>query len=785
MEQRGVLGSREAPSALCRRGLASCWAIVRAAILAAVLAPGVLAQASATASSLRGRVLDRADSTALVGATVALAPEFVRGTATGPTGAFTLPVPHRRVAIRVSYVGYAPVTVETEAGARVTVYLDRTEVVAGHVTVEGGRRSLDPESPRMSRVSLTAADVASTPQVFGEPDVLKTAHLMPGVQGGTEGSAGLYVRGGGADQNLVLVDGLPVYGTTHLFGFFSAFPTEAVAGVDVYKGGFPARYSGRLSSVVDVAPRSGTRERRRGSVALGVVGAQGHAEGPAGAASVLVAGRRTVVDIATRAVGADLHPSFGDVYARYARPLGAGELLVSGYGSRDAYTGARRSGLSDGASEDYGLTWSNALVAGRWIRPGASPVEVGAGVVRYRLGAWQRVSADAGQPASSEYGSSVTDFRSWAHAERDWGRWGRTNGGAAVSVRRFAVAGFRDAATPDPVWAGEAGVYAEHDVSAGPFRTVVGGRASVYGVDGTRFVAVEPRVSGRLRMPGGTSLKASYARTWQPAHGLPSTVGGLPVDAWFPATPSAPPSTADQVAVGVSLPSGSTYSVSVEAFDKKSSGLVSFRDGEGLEDAVTRAWEDVVVRGTGRARGVEVFVERRGRLSGWLGYTLSRTTRSFPGLDGGRPFPARYDRRHDVSLVASFAYGPRTTFSAVWVYGTGEAATLPNGSYVVCSGTSVGFPSADECGYAISYGDRNGSRLPPYHRLDVAYRFERAAARFAFVAGAYNVYNRMNAFSVRADGVDVREDGTLAGTGGLDVRTVFPFLPYVRFEVGL
>ena len=703
----------------------------------------------------------------------------------------------------MSYVGYG--TVETtvdraraESGP-LTVTLRPSSSEFGTVSVEA-----DPETvveavwSGASRVS--AEDVRAMPQVLGEPDALKTLQLLPGVRAGREGTAGLHVRGSGPGQNLVLLDGLPLYGTTHLFGFFSAFPTEGLDDVVALRSAFPARYAGRLASVVDLRTRSGSAERTGVQASVGLLSSQAVVEGPLpGGASALVAARRTYLDVFTRALdrpgGYSLHPFFGDGYARVDAPLGPLTATLSGYGSRDAFayeddTQTRR--------EAGRVGWTNALGSARLRGTfGRLGVEGGLGAVAYDIETEQSVEqSDPDQSApdrfSTSYGSRAEDVRAWARGTWSASRWGRTEIGGTWTRHHYVPAASRvtttAAAGPDSTAAGapsssvEAGVYGEHDVEVGPVRVSVGAHVGYYEASGLTDVSVQPRVAARLRL-GDYALKGSYAASTQPVHLLTNSALGLPTELWLPATPLAPVATARQWSVGGAYaPVGSAWAVTADAYLKRERGLVEYLDGASFADASASRWEDVVALGDGRSVGVEVLVERRrGRLTGWLGYTLSRATRTFPDLDGGAPFRASSDRTHDLSLVGRYRLSPTLSLQGSWVYTTGQAVTLPVGDVYTCWEGGAGLESS--CGVYTAYGPRNGARLPAYHRLDLAVRLERLDGRLAFSAGLTNAYNARNPFNVT---------GTRGGTSFLgreyDERylrgvTLFPVLPFARVDL--
>lgn len=781
------------------RLLLGCLCALAPLVASSQPAPGVAGGAS---YPIEGSVTDGETGEPLVGATV-VSESTARGVATGLEGAFLLALDRSPDVLRVSFVGYGTVEVPVDRDrARrgpVVVALHPAASEFGTVSVEAEpETAVEAVWSGASRVS--AEDIRAMPQVLGEPDALKTLQLLPGVRAGKEGTAGLHVRGSGPGHNLVLLDGLPLYGTTHLFGFFSAFPTEALDDVVALRSAFPARYAGRLASVVDLRTRTGSTDRVGVQASVGLLSSQVVAEAPLpGGASALVAGRRTYLDVFTRAFdrpgGYSLHPSFGDGYARLDAPVGPLSFTLSGYGSRD-----------DFAFEDDGRTqretgsvgWSNALGSAR-VRGafGRLGLEGGLGAVAYDIQTTQSVERPAADGDtdrfSTSYGSRAEDVRAWARGTWNASRWGTTELGgtwtrhhyvpAVSKVTTTAESGADSTSAGAPSSSIEMGAYAEHDVELGPLRASVGAHLGYYDSNGLTDLSVQPRLAARLRL-GDYALKGSYAESAQPVHLLTNSALGLPTELWLPATPLAPLATARQWSVGGAYaPVGATWAVTLDGYLKRERGLVEYLDGASFADASASRWEDLVALGEGRSVGLEVLVEKkRGQLTGWLGYTLSRTTRTFPDLDGGALFTASSDRTHDLSLVGRYALTPTLSLQGSWVYTTGQAVTLPVGDSYACWEGGAGLESA--CGVYTEFGPRNGARLPAYHRLDIALRRERLGSRYAFTLGLTNVYNARNPFNVTQNwGTTTTFFGREYNERYLRGVTLFPVLPFARMDL--
>ncbi len=760
----------------------------------------------------------------LSGATIQTSDVPPRATSASNNGCFGLRVLRGPVTLSISFVGFETQThtLVVRGDTSLTITLRSRPGVLGEAVVEGDREEDPVESVQMSAVRVRAEEIRLTPQVLGEVDVLRTLQLQPGVRGGSEASAGLYVRGGGASENLVLLGGLPLYGTTHLFGFMSAFPSAAVSSVRLVKGGFPARYGGRLSSVVDVEMRAPGLRRVEARGSVGLLSSQLALDVPLvrNRVGVVVAARRTYVDVLTRLLASEgftAQPYFYDTYgSAYARLTARTHVVAHVYASRDAFITLRtgRSAVDEGVravdTERLVFGWDNTLASLQVRHAGATTrAEAGLGWVGYDLDSRQRIErrvieADSLvnlEASEVEYGSRVQDATAWANLDHAFSDKHQTEAGFRVvrhaytprvnrqrvnggSLGTAAETGGAEAAAL-PSW--EGGAYAEHTATFGPVRVAAGLHASFYqtppdsGQTAT-FSSVQPRLSARYRR-GRVAYKASYAATQQPVHLLVTSLVGPPSELWLPATRTFSPSRARQIALGAVATPSRAWRFSLEGYYKTQRGIIAYRDGAGFEQSAETSWENTVVRGTGRSAGVEVLVEKRtGGLQGHLGYTLGSTRHTFPGINEGRSFPARFDRRHDVALALRYELSPRRLLSATWVYGTGEAVTLPNGQYRQCNPAGSGLYT-EPCDLVTTYTARNGARLPAYHRLDLGLQFGYPEDRLHWTVGLYNAYSRRNAFYVTPNNsLVITADGKQYDERYLRRVSLFPILPFARVD---
>ena len=777
-----------------RRRLFAVWT----AALVVSLAPEALGQGRGEAS-VTGTVTDAETAEPLAGANL-YAPALQTGTATDLDGRFRLALPAGTdtVTVRVSFVGYAARTLRLRAGSRVDVAL-APEAGLDEVAVESSRDGDGVRSTQMSTVTLDAAEVTALPVLLGELDVLKTIQLLPGVQSGAEGSTGLYVRGGGPDQNLVLLDGAPVYNPSHVLGFLSVFNTEAVRDVRLVTGGFPARYGGRLSSVVDVRLRDGDRDSVRTAGSVGVVASALTVEGPLpGAASFIVSGRRTYIDVlaapflARQAPDQSLTAYFYDLNARLSADLGPRDRVsASGYLGDDVYgTGSDltfRSGTTTYRERtESAAAWGNVAATARWDHDFSPRASLSAALMltRYRLSTTTRLSqrrtADSlaapllDQTQEAVYASGISDRIARAdlfvqphpaHAVRagvSVARHAFNPGVGVLSYQLTAAAPETRSLTPSTfgftTW--ETDAYVEDDAEITPWLQVNAGlHASALATGGRTYTSLQPRLAARALVRPGLSVKGSFSTMEQYLHLLTNTGVNLPTDLWLSATDRIPPQRAWQAAVGVAAESGA-WEATAEAYVKRMRNVIEYRPGASFISP-GQSWEDKVEVGRGRASGVELFLRRRtGRTTGWVGYTVSWSTRQFDALEGGVAFPYRYDRRHDVSVVLAHQLSRRLTLGATWVYGTGQAVTLATARFyengLLDPGQLQRLDPRSTAPLALpelrQYGPRGGYRMAPYHRLDLALSWEVGGVPFVrgsegtLVVGATNVYNRHNPY---------------------------------------
>lgn len=750
--------------------------------------------AHAQRATVSGYVEDAESGERLIGATV-YALQARDGAATNRFGFFTLGLPVGERILEVRSVGFQTDTLRLNLTRDTTLTIRLT---AGQelrdVLVEDSRIGRIEESTRTGLVEIPVATLQRLPALGGEVDLFKVLQLLPGVQSGVEGSSGLNVRGGSPDQNLILLDGTPVYNASHLFGFLSVFNSDALNRVELTKSGFPARYGGRLSSVIEIDMKEGNLQQYEFKGSVGVVATSLTVEGPIrkGKASYLISGRRTYIDALIRPFMEDDEKGgyyFYDLNAKVNwLASDRDRLFASVYAgddrfwaeSRDSYQGERNESNAD-------LGWGNVTGALRWNRVISPRLFVNTTLTFARYG------FDTQSEVIEEFdGRTTTDFFAYTSGIRDIG--GKVNAEFRPDDRHYLRAGigvighrFSPGALSFEI-DGEEGIddlipdeqitnalaltaYAEDDWDlSASLKVNVGLHGSLFAVEGTQYASIQPRVSARY-LVGPTAIKASFATMQQNIHLLTNAGLGLPTDLWVPSTGRVRPQQSWQIAGGVSRTYGA-YEVSLEGYYKQMTGLVNYAEGAGFA-LPGQDWQDLVVSdGEGRSYGAEVFVQRKvGLTTGWVGYTLAWSDRQFDALNEGRRFPYRYDRRHDVSVVLTHQLSPRFDLGAAWVYGTGTAATLAESRFYAPS-------AAIRQTYqyqinAVRFSDVNGFRMPAYHRLDVSasWFIRKGPKPRILTLSVYNAYNRKNVFYATWD-----------GSGSLKGYALLPIIPSLSYR---
>ncbi len=766
---------------------------------------GLFAQKTFTIS---GFVEDSATTEKLLSVAI-YEPTLKLGVVTNNYGFYSLTLPKGEVTLAVSYVGYQPriVKINLDRDIRYDMKLaDGIEIQT--VEVKSKRQGKIEEQVQGSRIVIPIEQLKKIPALMGEVDVLKVLQLLPGVQSGSEGQNGLYVRGGSPDQNLILLDGVPIYNVSHLGGFFSTFNGDAIKDVSLIKGGFPARYGGRLSSVIEIETKDGNMKEFHGEGGIGLIASRLTLEGPIvkNKASFMVSARRTYLDVLLNpaikksiADGGnntkfDLDFYFYDLNAKLNWKINAKNRLFF-----SIYNGLDKLGLDITEYDNpqkteffrlqTGFKQGNLTSALRWNYLVNDKLFMNTTLMYTRFGVNQLVGAeiknDAALPAQSFsqlYTSSIFDWS--GRIDFDYlpnpnhrfrfglGETYHTYKPGATQVK-FNFDNFkRDTTLGDsPSYSNEIYLYGEDEMKLGKLKINGGLHWSGFLSGGKFFNALQPRVSLNYPIAKNTALKASFATMQQYVNLLNNDGIGIQTELWVPSTNRIRPQSSWQAVLGAAQTLGDGYECSFEAYYKDMKNVLAYQEGVSFFGRENQ-WQDKVVQGNGRAYGMEFFVQKKeGDLTGWIGYTLSWNKRTFSELNNGIEFPFQYDRRHDFKSVLVYKLTPKWSISGSWQYGTGNAITLRSTNLPAQLNGSIFEPL-----YASNTGERNLYRMSPYHRLDLSAERERKHrwGTSKWIFSIYNAYNRPNPYTLL-------EDSQSASNGVRVIRyrqlSLFPIIP--------
>jgi TonB-dependent Receptor Plug Domain/CarboxypepD_reg-like domain len=782
--------------------------------------------------TLSGFLEDSASGEKLIAAAVFDA-ETGAGAVSNTYGFYSLTLPKGKHRLLITYVGYEGQVLEVDLKQDLTQDFQlRSKADLKTVEISTSRQNRIENRVQMSQVSIPIEQIKKIPALMGEVDVLKALQLLPGVQAGGEGQNGLYIRGGSPDQNLILLDGVPVYNVSHLGGFFSVFNADAIKNVTLTKGGFPARYGGRLSSVIEIDMKEGNNKELHGEGGIGILSSRLTLEGPIvkDKASFMISGRRTYLDLllspivaasvssSNQQTGRDdeagLRLYFYDLNAKVNYKLNdAHRLFASAYLGSDVFGVNTKSKLK--SSPDYtkiegGTDWGNVTTALRWnwIINNKLFANTTATYSQYQFSALSGIQEQLGREFNSikaQYTSGISD---WAiKSDFDYSGFVNTRFrfGAGATHHTYNPGAFQVQAktattnidtvvgNPQRTYAVEPYIYAEAERQFGALKANVGLHASGFAVDNQFYSYVQPRLGLNYLLNNSVAIKASFAYMAQYINLLANESFALPTDLWVPSTARIKPQLSSQVALGIAKTIRDDYEFSVEGYYKNMDNVLSYREGSNFL-GTQNSWQDKVTQGNGRAYGVEVFLQKKtGRTTGWIGYTLSWNNRQFADINQGNEYPFRYDRRHDISVVVSHQFTKKFSVSIAWIFGTGNAISLPETVYEGRNGNGIAnsnFYNTDNFFGTEKYqinGEKNAYRMPNLHRLDINFEFKERVRIFKkyyeekWYFGAYNAYNRANPYAVYLDSKSYVENGQFYTQTVFRQLSIFPVIPFVSY----
>ena len=760
--------------------------------------------------TISGYIKDSLNGETLIGATVTVKGQS-KGISSNQYGFFSITLTEGSYSLVCTYIGYRErvIEIKLDNDRQLNFLILPKAYLFQEVVVSTKKRDANVKNAQMGKFTLPMEQIKSIPAFLGEVDLMKTVQFLPGVRNAGEGSAGIYVRGGGPDQNLILLDDAPVYNTGHLFGFFSIFNADAIKNVSLIKGGMPAQYGGRLSSVLDVSMKEGNNQKLQVDAGLGLIASRLSIQGPIkkNKSSFIISGRRTYIDVLTKPFVKKTSQFHGSGYFFYDLNAKVNYIFsekdrvyLSGYFGRDVFDFQNSK-----QSLNINIPWGNATGTLRWNHVYNQKLFGNTTLV---YNDYNFTFNAAQNNFELKLASGIRDIS----LKQDFDLYPYTGHklkfGGIYTYHKFTpsvVSGKQDSTVFKPnnaqvKYGHEAAVYLQDDwevneklkINAGiryswfqqigPYKIYTtddnGNRtdSTVFGSGkGVKsYAGFEPRLTIRYALNDETSLKASVTRNLQYIHLVSNAGTTLPTDIWVPSTYKVKPQSSWLYAAGLFKNfKDNMYETSVELYYKQMQNQVEYKEGytpNSIDDT-----ENSFTFGKGWSYGAEFFINKtKGRLTGWVGYTLSWTWRKFPGLNFGNKYPAKYDRRNDMSIVAIYEINKKWRLSASFVFGTGNAATLPERFYIV-----DGILTQE-------YSKINEYRLPSYHRLDFAAILTpkkniKRKWKSEWVFSVYNAYSRKNPYLIYFDQTGNPFNGTLE----IQAKQVslFPIIPAITWNV--
>ena len=746
--------------------------------------------------SLRGVITDASTGEDLIGAAVSV-DESSTGTFSNSYGFYSLTLPEGEHQVTFSFMGYTAIKAEIDLSKNSIINIELISAVISlnEVMVSADRPDNNVSSTQMSVAKLDIKAIEIMPVLFGESDILKTIQLLPGISSASEGSTGFSVRGGANDENLILLDEATVYSPSHLMGFISVFNSDALNDVTVYKGGIPAYYGGRASSVIDVSMNNGNNKKFSGRVGIGLISSRLTLEGPIikEKCSFIISGRRSYADIILKALPLDMITNdtqlyFYDLNAKLNFKLNDNNrVFFSGYFGEDVF----------GFKDIMGTSWGNTTFTGRWNHIFGDKLFSNLSAVYSKYDYGFKLSDQISMSSGIDNYTVKEDFtyfpnpnntvKMGLNASRYKFNPGKLFTGTDSSDFRLVM---------DEQHSLESGAYISNDHQITPLLGAEYGlRVSMYNQLGPGWIYtydddkvrndstwyddwqvaqnywnLEPRISFNYRLTDQNSIKASYNRMAQYLHMLSNSTSGQATDVWISSSTLVKPLVVDQFALGYFHNfDNNNIETSIEVYYKDMQNISDFEDGTNImfNDKI----ESQILNGKGRSYGLELYLKKKfGKFTGWLSYTLAKTELQIDEINEGEWYPAKYDRSYDLSIVMNYKITERMTVSGTWVYYTGNAVTFPSGQYII------------EDQVIPYYTERNGYRMPDYHRMDLNFHLDGKEHKRNFTTSwdfsIYNVYNRYNAYSIY-----FRESETTQGNMEAVQLALFGIVPSITFNL--
>jgi len=767
--------------------------------------------------SVSGYITDSGSGEHIIGATITSSGNYSYAI-TNSYGYFILMLNSSKDSIKLqaSLVGFSPsfISIIPDHDYKINFRLISRNIL-DEVIVSAEKSIMYEKRKEMSVVSVPVAKINIMPSLGGESDLLKSLQLMPGIQSGNEASSGLYVRGGSPDQNLVIIDDAPVYYINHLGGFVSTFNSDAINSMKLIKGGFPAHYGNRLSSVLDIKMKEGNMKESHGSWMIGMIACKVMLEGPIkkDTTSYMISARRLMYDLITRPLtalstgGVSSGYNFYDLNAKVNHIISPKDRLYLSF-----YTGGDKI-LTKDKTHDYVnktiLEWGNILGSLRWNHLYGEKLFSNLTVYSTRFRLSNEFSNtysydNTKEKTMSSYWSGIVDLS----AKIDYEYFVNQNyqlkfGGTSIyhqfnpNITTYQTT--ENSVAVDTAFGSkkqrgfENAIYLENEIAIGTrFFTNIGLRVTNYQTPNRNYISYEPRFLSTYLISKNLLLKASYSSMNQYVHLLTGSGPNMQNDIWVPVTDEIAPSYSQQFAIGLEKTfRNGEYEVSLEGYKKYMTNLITYKDGVAILSSTTDWQTQVETNGTGKSYGIEFLLQKtKGPITGWIAYTYSKTTRQFENKNYGRRFPYKYDRTHDISIVYLQKIKSNIQLSATWVYGTGNPYTLATDKYIMMTNPDDNLNQGTAYyNYGQSYNDLNSYRMRAYHKLDVGINFYKSVrhGERTWSINIYNVYNRQNPYYYFLEtNAEFDQSGKeIPGSGKtvLKQQSYFPIIPSVSYSI--
>jgi len=778
--------------------------------------------------NLSGYIIDSETGETLIGANIYIT-SSKQGVSSNSYGYFSINMKPQKDTIICSYIGYETDSLKINPTSNLNHDFKLKPTSNKLEEIMLNSKNLDIKSVQGSVINLPVKEVKKIPALLGEKDVLKSIQLLPGVQSGSEGTSGFYVRGGGPDQNLILLDGVNIYHASHLLGFFSVFNDDAIKNINLIKGGYPARFGGRLSSVLEIDMKDGNMKKWEIDGGIGLISGKITIQGPIkkDTTSILISARRTWLDLLREPIVKALEDKidfsgngnyyFYDVNAKINHKFSNKDrIYLSFYSGKDDFFG-KLTGDENGSWEDgswmwnyttkFGFAWQNTITSIRWNHIVNSKIFTNTTILYSRYNFDNIIQTNNETNTTYNDKEEVTLIESSDYLYRS----GIEDIGIKFDVdyslnsKHYIKLGFSyikhnffpgymdffadyeefSADTTivfsEPIKPNNYAIYFE-DLYTVNNRLLIntGIHYSIFNVNNKTYHSPQPRLSIRYMLNETSSMKCSYASMQQNIHLLANSSFGLPNDMWVPATEIVGPQFSKQIAIGYhKYFKNKIYQLSIEAYYKEMEDLITFSEGTNILGTNFSSWEERIEdNGLGNSKGIEFFIKKNtGRFTGWIGYTLSNSNRQFENINLGNEYPYKFNRTHDLSITSSYDIKKGVTAHATWIYGTGNSITIPIAQYLLLNGN-------DFVEY-FDYGEKNAFTMAPYHRLDLGVNFikQKKWGERTWTISIYNVYNRKNPFFIYLQENGEGENGDLEYSTYQPMQiSLFPIIPSIRYS---